>query len=76
MVLKGVTEYIFCNNFTNIRSIQGWNFDTIWEPIVVTSDVSFSRLLPVLSKLLCFLCIFENAPSLHIDGHNGPAGAQ
>ena len=75
MVLKGVTKYSFCNKITNVKGI-GLNFDTIWAPIVVTSDMSSSRLLPLLLKLLCFLCVFENAPNLVIDGHSGPAGIQ
>ena len=40
-----------------IIGILGWNFDTIWAPIVVTSDVSFSRLPSLFWKLACFLCV-------------------
>ena len=43
---------------------------------MVTSDVSFSGLLHLLSKLPHFLCVVENAPNLLIDGHNWHAGAQ
>ena len=35
----------------------GYNFDTMWEPIRVTSDVNYSFLLPLLWKLFWVLCV-------------------
>ena len=70
-VLKGVSEYNFCNNFINIRSTRL----KFWYNMG-TYGMDFSILLPLLSELLPFLCVFGNAPKLLLSGHNGPAGAQ
>ena len=59
-----------------ILRVQSRNFYAIYAHIVVISGMNFSILLSLLWKLSPFLCVFEKAPNLLIDGHNGPAGAQ
>ena len=44
-----------------ILGVQDWNFDTIWVPLVVTSDMNFSGVLPILSQagLIRFDLVWE-----------------
>ena len=47
----------------------GWNFDTIWVPIRVTSGTSLNCCcLPALSWIMC---VFNTLPDLLIGVHNG-----
>ena len=71
MVLKwdGPERSYWCTLFaitSLIMGVQGWNFDTMWVPIRVTSGMSFSGLLPLLWKLPCSLCVFDTWPNLLI----------
>ena len=42
-----------------ILGLQSWIFCTIWAPVVVTSGMNFSMLLPLLSELSSLMCVFE-----------------
>ena len=49
----------------------GWNFDTIWMPIRVTSGVNCSCLPALLWELSWIVCVFNTLPDLLIWVHNG-----
>ena len=61
---KESTSMVFVTTLL-ILGVQGWNFDTIWPPVVVTSGMNFSALPPLLWELLPFLCVFENTKFVH-----------
>ena len=48
----------------------GWNFDTIWGPIRVTSDVNLNCLPVLLLELSWFECVFNTLPNLLTWVHN------
>ena len=49
----------------------GWNFETIWMPIRVTSDVNCSCLPALLWELSWIVCVFNTLPDLLTWVHNG-----